>query len=52
MNKKKKKKKKTSPSENKHTPIAISEAIDDSRMWRESQIYGLFSKQGSGVNRL
>ena len=31
-------------SENKHKPGAVSEATDDLPMWKESPIYGLFSK--------
>ena len=39
-------------SKNKDKPIAISEAIDDSCMWKDNGIYGLFSKSGSGDVRL
>ena len=36
-------------SKNKHTPIAISEATDDWRMWKRSWNYGLVSKSGLGA---
>ena len=39
-------------SKNKDKPIAISEAIDDSCMWKDNGICGLFSKSGSGDVRL
>ena len=36
---------------NKHKPAAISEATDDSCMWKESRTSVLFGRSGSGAIR-